>query len=252
MHQHQPSSGSEFFEASRRRGIPRSRQRARARGIQRLLSPCLLTLLLFAPDDSAIARAAETGPMARRVPPAESWTRALADYARDPTNNRRALKELRRYDPADLPAPAVLALADARLRSGNTGAAERLFALVRERDAGEPWATYAELGLGGIAFRRGDDELARTHYERAAASGPAGGAAARMMLAFLEASSGDPRSRGSRGGKRLGGSDKGCSVNFRRVIPTTDPGPSRRGCRPRSRAGRRRARDGSRAAMGDG
>ncbi|HEV7730858.1 MAG TPA: hypothetical protein VGR62_01790 [Candidatus Binatia bacterium] len=85
----------------------------------------------------------------------------------------------------------MLALADARLRANNAAAAGRLFRVVLARDSGEPWTAYANLGLGGLAFKRGDSASARNFYTRAASSGDSTAAPAHLMLALLEADAGD-------------------------------------------------------------
>jgi tetratricopeptide (TPR) repeat protein len=152
------------------------------------VSLCVVAVVVAPPATRA---GATTAPPA--TPPAAppAWMQALGEYARDPVANRGALRVLEREDPASLPPVALLALADARLRGRRTQSAERLFEAVRSQGADEPWASYAELGLGGIALRSGDLDAARTYYERVAASPGPSRASAQMVLATIASLDGD-------------------------------------------------------------
>src|SRR5262245_17999434 len=153
-----------------------------------VIALCIVTALARAETPAATAAPSVGSPQA------PAWTSALSEYARDPVENRRALDVLRRQDPAALPPVALLVLADADLRTRNTRAAARLFEAVRAGDAGEPWMSYAELGLGGIALQSGDLETARAYYQQARASGGPSSGPARLLLAVIESFDGDPAS----------------------------------------------------------
>jgi hypothetical protein len=72
------------------------------------------------------------------APLAEAWLAPLNDYAQDPLGNRRGLRRLERRGTENVPPVVLLAMADARLRSGQRRAAARLFNDVLARDPGEP------------------------------------------------------------------------------------------------------------------
>jgi tetratricopeptide (TPR) repeat protein len=74
------------------------------------------------------------------------WTESLQRYAQNPLRNRRLLRRLEREGRGDHPPVVLLALADARLRSGSFAAAERLFARVSAANPEEPFGTWAALG----------------------------------------------------------------------------------------------------------
>ena len=77
-------------------------------------------------------------------------------YARNPLRNRRLLRRLEREGRDDHPPVVLLALADARLRSGSFAAAERLFARVAAANPEEPIATWAALGRIWASLLGGD------------------------------------------------------------------------------------------------
>lgn len=133
----------------------------------------LAVTAVLALGSTSVSRAADTPPSL-----SQEWLSALQEYARDPVHNRRALHRLRRERQENLPPVALLALADSRLRSGNRRAAARLFEQVLARGPGEPWAGWAELGLGWIALAEDDSVRARQRFERVAAgSAPSRGVA---------------------------------------------------------------------------
>src|SRR5262249_51211559 len=89
----------------------------------------------------------------RHVPTAEH---ALSAYAQTPLQTRRGLLQLEHDGPDTLPPVVLLAMGDARLRSGQRRAASRLFEAVLARDPGEPFVSWARLGLGWNALLAGD------------------------------------------------------------------------------------------------
>ncbi|HXJ35540.1 MAG TPA: tetratricopeptide repeat protein [Candidatus Eisenbacteria bacterium] len=120
---------------------------------------------------------------------------ALSSYMENPARNRRAVLALRAYGVENLPPPALLALADAYLRSGQTPAAQTTFVRALAASEGTPWATWANLGLGWIALAGGDIGTARTHFQivEASVSDRAGEptlAAVSGILALLDAADG--------------------------------------------------------------
>jgi phosphatidylglycerol:prolipoprotein diacylglycerol transferase len=80
---------------------------------------------------------------------------SLQKYAQDPLPNRRLLRRLEREGRNDHSPAVLLALADARLRSGSFAAAERLFTRVTAAGVEEPFATWAILGRGWAAVLDG-------------------------------------------------------------------------------------------------
>lgn len=116
--------------------------RVRIARARRLASATLLLLVLLV---GTLARANE--------PP---WTTSLAKYAQNPLRNRRLLRRLEREARGDRPPVVLLALADARLRSGSFAAAERLFARVAAAEPEEPFATWAVLGRTWVSLLAGD------------------------------------------------------------------------------------------------
>src|SRR5262245_39473249 len=104
----------------------------------------ILSLLALGLSASVAAGASETCDEA-------CWRKALQAYAAAPRANRRALLGLEKSGTEGLPAVALLALADAHLRSGERRAADRLFARVIEEDAGDPWTGWAITGRGWIS-----------------------------------------------------------------------------------------------------
>lgn len=117
--------------------------------------------------------------------PAE-WIEALKAYAIDPVRNRRALRRLGRGGTDGLPPIAVLALADARLRSGNRPAARRLFDQVAAGDEGSPWTAWGRLGLGWVAILDGDPAVARGHFDAVAGGTSPARAMATLITALLD------------------------------------------------------------------
>jgi phosphatidylglycerol:prolipoprotein diacylglycerol transferase len=164
--------------------------------------------MTVAPADESIvgsARGAVVGLLAFlvgtavAVPPARASTpetppgvAELAAYAKDPVRNRRALRRLERSGTEDLPPPVLLAMGDARLRSGQRRAAERLFEEVIARDPGEPWVGWARYGLGWSAVLTGDVDAARAQFEELGASEGPLATSARLIVFMLDASDGKP------------------------------------------------------------
>lgn len=111
-----------------------------------------------------LARAA-TGDV--EVPPDAAapadWAQDVADYARDPTHNRRLVERFGRAAPDGMPPLLALMLADARFRAGQDRAASRLLERVL-RDLSDGRGTTPRLLLAVIALADGDaarlDDLA--------------------------------------------------------------------------------------------
>jgi len=89
-----------------------------------------------------------------------------------------------------LPPVVLLAMGDARLRSGQRRAASRLFEAVLARDPGEPFESWARLGLGWNALRAGDVDAARPYLEEIAAAGTATSGLAKLLVALIDAGDG--------------------------------------------------------------
>ncbi len=119
-----------------------------------------------------------------------AWAAALARYARDPWRARGALRILRRQDPALLPTPMLMAVADSYLRAQKAPQASAVFAQVLEREPGEPWNAWAHLGLGWAALAQGDSAGARAHYAQVAEAGTPSSAVARLVGALIDAGDG--------------------------------------------------------------
>jgi prolipoprotein diacylglyceryltransferase/outer membrane protein assembly factor BamD (BamD/ComL family) len=148
---------------------------------------CLVAILVAS---SASGKSRSSRP-ASDLPFDERWQHALMQYAQDPQHNRRAIRELRRMDRTQLPPMALLAMADSRLRAKNYASAERLFEQVVARHAGEPWDSYAELGLGWIELVKGRYASAREWFRAVAAAASPSRSLARLLVAFLDARAGD-------------------------------------------------------------
>jgi len=123
----------------------------------------------------------------RHVPTAEQ---ALSAYAQNPLQNRRGLRQLEHDGTDTLPPVVLLAMGDARLRSGQRRAASRLFEAVLARDLGEPFESWARLGLGWNALRAGDVDAARPYLEEIAAAGTATSGLAKLLVALIDAGDG--------------------------------------------------------------
>src|SRR5262249_56710003 len=76
----------------------------------------------------------------RHVPTAEQ---ALSAYAQNPLKNRRGLLQLEHDGTDTLPPVVLLAMGDARLRSGQRQQAARLFSEVIDREPCEPFVICA-------------------------------------------------------------------------------------------------------------
>jgi tetratricopeptide (TPR) repeat protein len=134
------------------------------------------------------------GARAEPLPPEaqQDWNAALGAYLKDPMKQRGALRRLaRRHGTDDLPTIYLMALADLNLRSSRERAAAELFARALEQSPEQPWAGWAEMALGGIATRQGDDALARVHFERAASPGSPTRTMALVTLGMTDAREGD-------------------------------------------------------------
>jgi hypothetical protein len=109
---------------------------------------------------------------------------------RDPVEGGRALRQLRRRRPPDLPPVVLLALADAEMRVGHVRTATNLFREARERSPGGPWAHWADIGLASASVMSGGSESRSELEEMAASDGPLSPTAA-MVLAPMDARQGD-------------------------------------------------------------
>ncbi|HJQ85812.1 MAG TPA: sterol desaturase family protein, partial [Candidatus Binatia bacterium] len=127
---------------------------------------------------ASTARAAEPDDFA--------WKHALARYAADPLRNRRALRLLERQDPSALPPVVLLAIGDSHLRFRHLTRARQRFDQVVATGVGEPFQSWAELGLGGVAMGRNDHALARSHYLKVAAAGGPSAALATVLAALID------------------------------------------------------------------
>lgn len=123
--------------------LPLLVRRARLARGRRLATATLLPLAVFA-ISTPPARADDA-----------ALTATLQKYAQNPLRNRRLLRRLEREGRDDHPPVVLLALADARLRSGSFAAAERLFARVTAAGAEEPFATWAVLGRAWASLLAG-------------------------------------------------------------------------------------------------
>jgi phosphatidylglycerol:prolipoprotein diacylglycerol transferase len=121
----------------------------------------------------------------------QQWTKALGAYLQDPMKQRAELRRLaRRHGTEGLPVVYLMALADMNLRSSRERAAAELFEEVLAQSPGQPWNGWAEMALGGIAMRQGDDDGARAHLERAAEPGSPTRAIALVTLGMTDARAG--------------------------------------------------------------
>lgn len=112
---------------------------------------------------------------------------ALIDFQRDPVRNAKALLAIGEGSADRLPTVLLLAVADVHLRAGRTRSATRFFrAVARRDDAGPPWTTFAELGLGWAALLRSDYRSADRHYG-VAAEDPQLRTLAQVMLGWVAA-----------------------------------------------------------------
>lgn len=109
---------------------------------------------------------------------------ALIDFQRDPVANGQALLNLSAGSARRLPLITLLAAADVHLRAGRTRTATRFFREAARRDAGPPWDTFAQLGLGWTALARRDYAAAAKYYRGIDDAGPLGGIA-RVMSAWV-------------------------------------------------------------------
>jgi hypothetical protein len=91
---------------------------------------------------------------------------------------------------AEMPAPAVLIIADALVRRGDLRRARRLYALVAKAPGDQGvWADAARLGLGWVAISRGHVDEARRYLGGQA--GPTAGLS-RVLTALLDAAQSRP------------------------------------------------------------
>jgi phosphatidylglycerol:prolipoprotein diacylglycerol transferase len=132
-------------------------------------------------------RAALADGTGRHVPTAEE---ALTAYAQNPLKNRRGLRLLEHSGTDGVPPVVLLAMGDARLRSGQRRQAERLFNEVLDRESGEPWESWARLGLGWNALMAGDVDAARPYFADIAEAGGGTSGMARLLVALIDASDG--------------------------------------------------------------
>ncbi|HUE31056.1 MAG TPA: prolipoprotein diacylglyceryl transferase family protein [Verrucomicrobiae bacterium] len=127
---------------------------------------------------------------AENAPHVPAGAEALAAYARNPLHNRRGLRLLEHQGTADLPPVVLIAMADARLRSGQRKQAAHLFQELIDRQPGEPWASWAKLGLGWNALLGGDPDGARPWLQEVAGAGTPTSGLANLMVALIDASDG--------------------------------------------------------------
>lgn len=133
-----------------------------------------------------------TGAHADVPPNPAAGTEALAAYARNPLHNRRALRLLEHRGTADLPPVVLIAMADARLRSGQRRRAAHLFEELLAREPGEPWVSWAKLALGWNALLGGDPDGARPWLEEVASAGTPTSGLSGLLVALIDASDGKP------------------------------------------------------------
>jgi hypothetical protein len=148
-------------------------------------------LLLATSLAGAVVDAAAAGGLPRDLPPGSPAPgsrelQALVDFQRDPVANGPALLALAAGPIEELPMVIVLAAADASLRAGHFRGAGRFFAETLRRRPGQPWATFAELGLGWTLLMTGNSTAAERHYANVAVDGPLG-PIAQVMLGWLTA-----------------------------------------------------------------
>jgi len=136
------------------------------------------------------ARPAAAAPLSPEA--MQQWTKALVAYVQDPMGQRAELRRLaRRHGTDGLPVPVLMALADVNLRSSRERAAAEMFETVLAQSPGQPWTGWAEMALGSIATRRGDDAAAREHFRRAAEPGSPSQAMALVTLGMADARVGE-------------------------------------------------------------
>lgn len=126
------------------------------------------------------------------------WDRAFQDYLRDPDKGREEFLALARFRSADVPTVYLLALADARLRTGRSKEAKELFAEVAAIEPAGAWTDLAHLGAGFAAVRRGELEEARLHLEAVADSPRPQRHMASVLVATVDALEGDPNASAAR------------------------------------------------------
>jgi phosphatidylglycerol:prolipoprotein diacylglycerol transferase len=153
----------------------------RGRGSGRHVPAAMIILLAFAAASGPVRAAAST-------PEVD----AVVAYARDPLGSRRMLRRLEHDGPADASPLVLLAMADARLRSGQRRQATRLFSAVLARDPGEPWAGWARLGIGWSALVTGDVDGARPYLAEIGAAGTPASGLAKLLLALIDVHPGSP------------------------------------------------------------
>src|SRR5262249_42562554 len=120
------------------------------------------------------------------------WTDALARYALDPYTGREIVLRLDDGQPDRLPPFALLTLADANLRASRPARARTLFDLLATRQLGAPWDGLARLGRGWTTLATGDEAAAREDFTTLANVVPDLRPTALVLLAFLDASAGQP------------------------------------------------------------
>ncbi len=138
-----------------------------------------LALMICAPPLAARAQLDEG--LQRR------WQSALQAYAQDPYENLPALLSVGRAGTEGLPPAYRVTLGDAHLRAGHLRKAAQLFDGVLAANPGEPWSSFAALGRGWVAVRRGKLGEAREFFS-AATEAPGGtGLMADFMVGFVDA-----------------------------------------------------------------
>jgi phosphatidylglycerol:prolipoprotein diacylglycerol transferase len=121
---------------------------------------------------------------------------ALGRYASDPLGSRRALRRLARHGTDGLPPVVLLALGDSQFRAGRWRNAARYFDATIERGPGEPFETWALVGLASSALMAGDIDVASAHLTALEGRGGRNAAVAGLLLGMIDV--GDGKDAGDR------------------------------------------------------
>jgi len=140
--------------------------------------------------------AALPAPARADATPDPAVAEALGKYAADPLGARRALRRLARDGTDHLPPVVLLALGDSQFRAGRWRNAGRWFEDTLARSPGEPFETWALVGLSSSALMAGDVDAAAGHLEALEARGGRNGAVATLLLGMIE--TGDGKDAGAR------------------------------------------------------
>jgi tetratricopeptide (TPR) repeat protein len=143
----------------------------------------LLVLLLCAPDGRATTPSLSDSAVGRMLGP----------FVTGDLDDPQSLRALWRQDKATLPAPVLLALADALLRAHKTRMAEEVLEHALERAQDPETAGWAALGLGWLELASGDAPSAQARFEAIARDGQWGSLLASALVGLAAASRGDVR-----------------------------------------------------------